>query len=98
MKKTSITPKFGFMDLVKFKITDSVVAHGWILKSSHTEEGKYYRVVVTELSALGNRELCFHNGSSFGKTIVDTILEKHFGNKVFVNENDLRKDFVKVDK
>ena len=96
MKKTS--PKFGFMDLVKFKINDSTVAHGWILKSSHTEEDTFYRVLVTELSALGKRDLCFHNGSAFGKTLVDALIEKHYGNKVFIKEQDLRKDFVPVDK
>jgi len=95
-KKASL--KFNFMDLVKFKVTDSVVAHGWILKSSQTEEGNFYRVVVTELSALGNRDLCFHNGSTFGKTLVDALIEKHFGNKVFIKEQDLRKDFVPIDK
>jgi hypothetical protein len=95
-KKASL--KFGFMDLVKFKVNSSTVAHGWIVKSSHYEGSNYYKVVVTELSALGNRELCFHNGSTFGKTIVDAVIKEHFGNKVFVNETDLRKDFVKVDK
>ena len=65
MKKTS--PKFGFMDLVKFKINDSTVAHGWIAKHACTEQDTLYQVIVTELSALGKRDLCFHNGSAFGK-------------------------------
>ena len=86
------------MDLVKFKVNDSTVAHGWIAKHACTEQDTLYQVIVTELSALGKRDLCFHNGSSFGKTIVDAVIREHYGNKVFIKEQDLRKDFVPVDK
>ena len=95
MKKTSL--KYSFMDLVKFKINELIVAHGWILKTSQVDGETYYRVVVTELSAIGNSQFCVHNGSAFGKALVDAFIEKHLGNKIYVKEQDLRKDFVKID-
>ena len=96
-KQQRLNLKFGFMDLVKWKINDSTVAHGWIVKHSLYDGEVYYRVCATELSALGNRELCFHNGSAFGKTLVDAVIREHYGNKILIKEQDLRKDFVKID-
>lgn len=89
--------KFSFMDLVKWKINDSTVAHGWVVKHSLYEGEVYYRVVLTEMSAIGNSELNFHNGSAFGKTLTDAIIKVYYGDKIFIKEQDLRKDFVKID-
>jgi hypothetical protein len=98
LKKQRLNLKFSFMDLVKWKINESTVGHGWIVKHSLYEGEVYYRVCMTEVSALGNNALqSIHNGSAFGKTIVDAIIEKHYGSKIFVKEQDLRKDFVKID-
>lgn len=97
LKKQPLNLKYSFMDLVKWKINDSTVGHGWIMKHSLHEGELYYRVCMTEMSALGNRSLCFHNGSAFGKTLVDAIIAKHYGEKIFIKEADLRKDYVPVD-